>query len=155
MKENRGARAGPAHLVREVYETFTIAARSKNLNYRLQVKEEERTIITDKDLFTKILYNLFSNGIKYSESLFEIILHPKDNSGMLTIEFINDGEIIPREAFSKIFQPFYRFEKNEIKEGSGIGLSFAHSLAKLLQGDITVNVSNDKNVFTLTLPQKM
>jgi len=145
----------PAYLVREVYETFTIAARSKNLNYRLQVKEEEHTIVTDKDLLTKILYNLFNNGIKYSDSLFEIILHPGNAEDTLILEFINNGDLIPQEAFSKIFQPFYRFEQSEFKEGSGIGLSFAYSLAKLLQGDITVNVCNDKNIFTLTLPKKV
>lgn len=141
-------------LTREVYDNFKIAARNKNLDYRLTIKDKDSYIHSERDFFTKILYNLFSNGIKYSESSFEIILYPTDTESRIRFEFINDGTLIPEEAFSKIFQPFYRFEKNKIREGSGIGLSFAYSLVRLLKGSLTVSVSSSKNIFTLTIPTK-
>lgn len=141
-------------LTKEVFDNFKIAARNKNLDYRLTIKNKDSYIHSDRDFFTKILYNLFSNGIKYSESYFEIILYPTDTESRIKFEFINDGELIPEEAFSKIFQPFYRFEKTEIREGSGIGLSFAYSLIRLLKGSLTVTVNSGKNIFTLTIPTK-
>src|SRR6218665_25602 len=144
-------------LVDEVFDTFKIAAKGRNLDYRLILKTEKNTltIYSDKDLFSKILYNLFSNGIKYSETYFEVVLYKQHTSDAITLEFINDGEIIPEDSFSKIFQPFYRFSNRVSREGTGIGLSFAHSLTQTLGGSLTVHVIQAKNIFTLTIPQKI
>lgn len=144
-----------AELVGEVFDRFKIAAKNKNLHYRLIINSEDESlkIFSDKDLFTKIMYNLFSNGIKYSKNSFEVTLYKQSKSDYVTLEFVNDGELIPEDSFSKIFQPFYRFSKNEIKEGTGIGLSFAYSLTKALNGSLSVNVIEHNNIFILNIPK--
>lgn len=140
-------------LVSEVFTNFKMAADVKNLRYTLQVPSGPVLIQSDEDLLMKILYNLFSNGIKYGDSRLSITLH-QPIAQSVRIEFVNDGELIPEAAMDKIFQPFYRFNKNEIKEGTGIGLSIAHSLTRMLNGTLTAAVAEGHNHFTLLLPVK-
>ena len=59
-----------------------------NLNYK------NLSAFVDPDAFNKILYNLFSNAIKYAEKeVFITLLPVADNT--FQIEFINDGFLIP------------------------------------------------------------
>ncbi len=140
-------------LITEVYDNFKIAAGVKSLQYNVDTPAQKVTIHSDEDALMKILYNLFSNGIKYCNVYFKIILDT--NAQSILVHFENDGELIPPDSFEKIFQPFYRFHQSEIKEGSGIGLSIAQSLTTLLGGSLSASVMNDKNIFTLTLPYKI
>lgn len=71
-----------------------------------------------------------------------------------TIRVISDGNKIPEEASQYIFEPFYQMEKKEApKNGVGIGLSLARSLASLHKGTLTLDTTREKdNVFILTIP---
>ena len=70
-----------------------------------------------------------------------------------TIRVISDGNKIPEEASQYIFEPFYQMEKKEApKNGVGIGLSLARSLASLHKGTLTLDTTREKdNVFILTI----
>ena len=82
------------------------------------------------------------------------LLKPIDNL-TFTIEFENDGLIIPIEMRAKIFEPFYRLKETLKQQGTGIGLSLTMSLTKLLHGKVFVKDTDDElNVFVLSLPLK-
>ena len=143
-----------SELMKEVYENFRSAAALRKIDYFLQLPEAAVMIFSDEEALIKIFYNLFSNGIKYSSTSFNVRLKTLVPEQKIVISFENDGTTIPGDAMDKIFRPFYRLEKNKLKEGTGIGLSIAHSLTQLVNGTLHVSVENGKNIFILTLPEK-
>lgn len=108
----------------------------------------------DVEAFNKILSNLLSNAIKYSEKTVLITfgdLGPTSNT--FFIKVINDGPVISQDMKEKIFDTFFRIKDNNHKQGTGIGLALARSMAELMKGGLTLGApENNMNVFILTLP---
>jgi len=72
-----------------------------------------------------------------------------------TIEFENDGTVIPQEMREKIFEPFYRLKQSIKQQGTGLGLALARSLTELHKGKLYLKDSPEGlNIFILCLPLK-
>ncbi len=113
--------------------------------------ENSLWIDLDREAFTKILDNLITNAIKYSDH--SIIIKLEFNDGFLILSVTNDGLLIPEEDRIHIFEPFYRVKETENKQGSGIGLSLARSLTEFHNGSLIYKPTDkNENEFTLTLP---
>ncbi|HEU4903101.1 MAG TPA: two-component regulator propeller domain-containing protein [Flavisolibacter sp.] len=146
--------ANISELLDDVYQSFTSLAEQKNLQFALQLPPEAVEAYVDVEAFSKIIYNLFSNAVKYAESRVVIALLPAQKSDTsFSIQVKNDGFLIPVELKEKIFEPFYRIKETEKQKGTGIGLALSRSLAQLHKGELTLEApSNGMNIFTLTLP---
>ena len=98
--------------------------------------------------------NLFYNALNYCLHKVEVeLLEVQQYENIFSIEFRNDGYLIPLEMKDKIFEPFFRLRANQNKSGSGIGLALSKSLADLHKGSICLKGSeNAMNVFVVTLP---
>jgi len=66
------------------------------------------------------------------------------------IDIINNGPEIPKEAISKIFDPFYT--SKEVGKGTGLGLSLCYGIIREHGGDITVSSEAGRTQFTLRMP---
>lgn len=141
-------------LLCEVYCDFKILAEEKNLDYTIELTKDYLPVYIDTDALNKILFNLFSNAIKYAHKVVRIKLLPfKKEDAFFTIEVENDGYIIPYEMKEKVFEPFFRIKGTEAQKGTGIGLSLSRSLAQLHKGNIELKQNGRTvNVFALTLP---
>jgi len=135
----------------EVKDRFEALAtkREKIISLTLPHKTIEATV--DKEGLFKILNNLLSNALKYSDELIKIDLSIDDECFIICIS--NDGNLIPMEESEKIFDPFYQLSKNRNKSSStGIGLSLARSMAGLHNGTLSLNSESNMNSFSLRLP---
>ena len=104
----------------------------------------------DRNALIKVLNNLFSNAIKYSDR--EFLISVGADGGTVVACFENDGQVIPPEAREKIFTPFYQLQRTEnAPSSSGIGLYLAQSLAQKMEGTLTYDVHQGLNRFVLTL----
>ena len=138
---------------------------SKNVNFELHLDENLPTHLTGDDLrIRQILNNVLSNAFKYTHegtvSLsfgFEGSSAPGDDL-TLVITVRDTGQGMTREQVDSLFgTEFNRFnlESNRTIEGSGLGMTIAHHLAKMMGGDISVESKPGKgSVFTVRLPQK-
>jgi signal transduction histidine kinase len=71
----------------------------------------------------------------------------------LAIHVADTGPGIPADKREEIFGEFTRLPADEGKPGSGLGLSIARRIARLLGGDITVSTrKGGGSRFTLWLP---
>lgn len=108
----------------------------------------------DREAFAKIMDNLMTNAIKYSDRTIHLRLSAADGQSF-SISVTNDGYLIPESEKENIFSPFYRLKETENKQGSGIGLSLALSLAEFHKGALTYSRTADgRNSFTLILPRE-
>ncbi|MCK5204233.1 MAG: two-component sensor histidine kinase, partial [Desulfobacterales bacterium] len=65
----------------------------------------------------------------------------------------DNGVGIGDEDISRIFERFYRCDPSRSQAGTGLGLSFARTVARVHGGDIAVtSIPNQGSTFTVTLP---
>jgi len=108
----------------------------------------------DREAFTKILSNLLTNAMKYSEKKIGLTLIPPiEGQKEFSVILTNDGPLVPDAEKENIFTPFYRVKETDTQPGSGIGLSLSRSLAEFHNGTLTYqHTPEGLNQFTLTLP---
>jgi len=125
----------------------------------LQKKKEllrnipDRSIIAaiDREAVTKILSNLLNNALKYARQT--ILVELSKDETTFTVHVVSDGEKISPELGIRIFEPFYQIDKKrESRQGVGIGLPLARSLALLHKGSLYLDPEQSDNTFVLTIP---
>lgn len=112
-------------------------------------------LTADADLIARAVTNLLANAVKFSSPRHDVIVEAFAESDFLQIEVKDQGCGIPPEAIPFIFEKFYRVPRLEDADapGTGMGLAFAHDIAQLHGGRITVKSEvGVGSVFTLRLP---
>ena len=140
-------------LIHDQVDAFSLPCAKRNLNLVLALPQQHVKAFVDKEACTKIISNLISNAIKYSEKNIRVSLFAPDhkNDGF-KIRIENDGELIAAVHQDKVFEPFYRIKNEKNIQGTGIGLSLSKYLAELHQGKLILIVDQEINIFELTLP---
>lgn len=109
-------------------------------------------IYADSQLLETAITNILVNAIKYSKSdKIDITMSQDDKNAIIKIRDYGIG--IPAEHLPKIFDNFYRVDKNRSRElgGSGLGLSIVKQIVDHHKGTITLK-SDGGCEFTITLP---
>ena len=142
-----------------IFHSFDGWAKEKSVNYQFISECDEISGWIDTDKYDKILYNLLSNALKFtnkfgSVDLFIGIIKSEEGLRKLIVEVSDDGIGIPEESHKKIFIRFYQVESmKDNHTGSGIGLSLVKSLIKVHKSDIQLSSTPEKgSVFTLEIP---
>ena len=108
-----------------------------NFDSFYHAREEDLTIICDRELVGVLFYNLIENAIKYSpvKSQIEIVgIHRPDS---LIVSVSDEGEGIDFDNQTKIFERFYRQQTSATKaQGSGLGLAICRVVADSIGADI-------------------
>ena len=96
----------------------------KNLKTKVVISDDAK-INADKDKFSKALYNIINNAIKYTpegENINIRFIERGFRPSILEVE--NTGITISDESLKNIFNPFFRVEKSRSRRtgGSGLGL---------------------------------
>jgi len=167
--------AGKMEIVPDVYEIASLIADtiqlnlmyvgSKKIEFTLKVDENLPTVLIGDELRIKqILNNIISNAFKYtmegSVSLkFGIADKTTKDEVVLLISVSDTGQGMSQDQVEKLFgSEFTRFniEQNRAIEGSGLGMTIAYSLVKMMNGNIVVESEQNKGSrFTVSIPQKI
>ncbi|MGB1039673.1 MAG: ATP-binding protein [Flavobacteriales bacterium] len=124
---------------------FDSLAESNNIDYIKTIENNSLSANYDKEVYNKIVINLISNAIKYSEKggKVEVDFKVKDNKALLSVK--DQGKGIRKEDQKYIFDKFYRVDNNnENVPGSGIGLSIVKELLSIIGGSISFESEEGK-----------
>jgi signal transduction histidine kinase len=110
----------------------------------------------DEDSLRRALVNVLDNAIKYTSLGGTISVQVQEGKGQLTIEVTDTGPGIGAEHREKIFDRFYRIEKDRSREigGAGLGLAIAKWAVEANGGRIELESrENHGSTFRIVLPK--
>jgi len=131
-------------------------AAAKDIDFIVELLEEDQAIQTDGTKLRQMLVNLLSNGIKFTEKG-EVRVGCAVVNGFLEVRIADTGVGIAAENIDDVFQPFWQAEQTATRKtgGTGLGLSVTRRLARLLGGEVSVaSRVGAGSTFLLTLPMK-
>ncbi|KFM99976.1 sensor histidine kinase [Bacillus clarus] len=97
-------------------------------------------VCMDERRMEQVLLNLLHNAYQHSHENTSITVRVLANANTFTISVQDEGEGIPKEDLSHIFDRFYRVDKSRTRAtgGKGIGLAVAKEIVELHNGSIRV-----------------
>ncbi|MCU4164727.1 hybrid sensor histidine kinase/response regulator transcription factor [Carboxylicivirga caseinilyticus] len=134
-------------LITDTCYRFTPAAKKRNIQLSSHIPDKTITIDADKDGITKIISNLITNALKFTNSLITVELETNHVQNKVRVKVSDDGPGIDEQYREKVFEPFYQIDKDikdDRKFGTGIGLALSKQLVERHKGKIYIE-SNSKN----------
>lgn len=112
----------------------------KKLHMSLEIAEDVPDIEADELKIKEILYNLFSNAVKFTPEGGQIGMRAKKVGAEVEIEVWDTGIGIAPENQEKIFEGFFRVDTpySRVTEGTGLGLPISRKLVELHGGKLFV-----------------
>jgi len=143
--------------ISELIETIcsNMKGRMEKLGIRLEMQLEKAYVLADRESMNHILVNVLDNAIKYNTDQGRIFVRCFKQGDNVHIEVENTGGYIPEEERKKIFEPFYRLDKNRSRQtgGTGLGLALVKELVIKQGGTIEVKDSDKvKTTFLIVFP---
>ncbi|HEY5525458.1 MAG TPA: HAMP domain-containing sensor histidine kinase, partial [Clostridium sp.] len=142
-------------VVEDIVMSVTSFTDSKGLSIIFDTDIEEKIIACDPEKIERIVLNLISNAIKFSDNGDEIFIDIKDKNEFIEISVKDNGIGIENKNLSMIFDRFKQVDKSLSRnsEGTGVGLSLVKSIVELHGGSISVESESGKgSTFTVMLP---
>jgi signal transduction histidine kinase len=133
-----------------------LAAR-KGLEFGVTVPDTSARLYTDVDMARRILVNLGSNAVKFTDHG-SVGLEATTDGASLRLAVRDTGIGIGHDDVSRLFQPFVQLDAGFTRKhgGTGLGLFIAQRLARLLGGRIDVqSQTGHGSVFTVVLPREL
>lgn len=157
---------------KSVFKAFDYDAERKGIHYHFECNAPSCSVYFDTDIVEKILYNLISNAFKFTpkKGAIMVTIHTTNHEAQAVIpaelikanstnpkyiKFVveDSGEGMPKNALEQVFQRFYQVESQNMKTGTGIGLSLTKQLVSIHKGHISVESAPEEGArFTVYLP---
>jgi PAS domain S-box-containing protein len=129
-------------------------ATDKGLRFRYEPPPDAIILETDAEKVRRLLIHLLFNAVKFTDRG-EVELSARREDDEALIDVRDTGIGIAPEHLERVFEPFWQVEEPTTRRapGTGLGLTLARRLARLLGGDITVSsVPGRGSTFTVRLP---
>ncbi len=131
-------RVAPSDILREVAgETAEVAHRA-GVRVELEADSHLPSLPMDRVRMKHVFINLIENAVKHSQDqgVVTVRVCPVDGS-LLRFSVIDDGEGVPAEYQSRVFEKFFRVP-GQPRGGAGLGLSIARQIVQAHHGHIGV-----------------
>ena len=132
-------------------------AKRHGITISLAIDERLGEFVADERKFRQILLNLLSNAVKFTKDGGWISVNAVLAPGCAEISVSDTGIGIAQEDQDLVFEAFRQVgqDRNQKREGTGLGLTLAKSYVELHGGKISVQSQLGKgSTFTFTLPER-
>lgn len=143
-------------LLKDTYDILEKKAIQKEITFVLE--ELNAPIIMKADPFRlkQVFINLVNNAISYTPAEGKVEISAWEEEDKIFVSIKDTGIGIQEEEIPRIFERFYRVDKDRSREsgGTGLGLAIGKHLIEAHNGEITVTSKlNEGATFTVILPK--
>jgi PAS domain S-box-containing protein len=145
-------------VIEDIVQSIASYVKSKDIELIFDTDTEEKIMGFDHDMMERILLNLISNALKYSNPNGHIYVSLVDEQSSLVIKVKDEGKGIPPNKLDVIFERFGQVNNSLSRqcEGTGIGLYLVKSFIEIHGGKITVtSTEGEGSEFIIVLPAKL
>jgi signal transduction histidine kinase len=118
----------------EAAERLRPHAEREGFSLQVEVEPGLPALRLDRDALVQVLFNLVDNATKYARDggRREIVIEARRHRGQVTLAVRDFGPGVPPRQLARIFEPFYRAERELTRraKGTGIGLALVKELAE-------------------------
>ncbi|NEU72018.1 response regulator [Hassallia byssoidea VB512170] len=139
--------------VNQIVESFRPYCEKKGLNLITELEPSPKVYL-DMEKFDKVLYNLLSNAMKFTDIGGSITVRLQSQGDRCRLQVQDTGIGIVTEQIPHLFERFRQAEGTENRqyEGSGLGLALVKELVEMHGGKVTVeSVYGKGTTFSLWL----
>ncbi|MBQ8893506.1 MAG: HAMP domain-containing protein [Clostridia bacterium] len=143
-----------AAAAREVCDAMQLEFKKKELQCLTRLPPR-RELLCEPDQVRRVMVNLLSNSIKYSNPGGKVTVTVENTPGGVLFSVADEGIGIEKKHIPHLFDKFYRVDKARSREtgGTGLGLSIVHSIVTGMGGRVTVDSTFGKgSTFTCYFP---
>ncbi len=126
----------------------------KSQQIETDIPQDLPCVYADQELVRQVLLNLLDNANKYTPSGGKILISVLHRTTQkIQVSVCDNGLGVPEENRDRIFDDHFRLERDEAKDGYGLGLSFCQRIIRAHYGRIWVDsVPIGGGCFHFTLP---
>ncbi|MBS1789947.1 MAG: CHASE2 domain-containing protein [Acidobacteria bacterium] len=142
-------------LIADCFRQLSVFAAERKVRLSSQVESGLPLLQADEQLLTQAVSNLLSNAIKYSPPETEVTVAAGLSQNHFVISVRDQGFGIQPEAREKIFEKFFRLERDTSSNivGTGLGLPLVREIVEQHGGRITVeSAPGQGSTFSIYLP---
>ncbi len=136
-------------------ESFESLAQAKSISLHFNSTMENFYMDFDTEKLRQVVGNLVQNSIKFTPEGGRVEVKVSTVKDQVRIDVEDTGRGIPADHLDKIFDRFHQVDASDTRsgEGTGIGLTLAKELVKLIGGTISVASEPGRGTtFTVLLP---
>ncbi|WP_296386318.1 PAS domain-containing sensor histidine kinase [Winogradskyella sp.] len=141
----------------KVVKSLDIDSTNKNITIYNALRMDD-TLVTNRSYLESVIYNLISNGIKYSDSSkkSQIIIQSVHTKDTIKILIADNGIGIDTAKFkNQLFEMYQTFHGTDRKDSRGIGLYITKTQVEALNATIELDSKlNEGTTFILTFKKK-
>lgn len=143
-----------SELLNSLNQEYSPAANEKKLKLKLKVHSGNLIVKTDRLLLERILRNLLSNAVRYTNSG-GILVSARKRENRILLQVWDTGIGIPPESKNEIFTEFFQLNNThgDREQGLGLGLAIVERLCQLLQHSLALySLQGKGSVFNICIP---
>jgi two-component system, NtrC family, sensor histidine kinase KinB len=126
---------------------------AKHIELKLEVHEPLPPVMIDPNKIVWVLVNLLANAVRHTPEGGHIRVKGERVGGQVHLTVSDDGEGVPHEIQSRIFDKFIQVKRDGSVGGSGLGLAISKEVVRAHRGTIWLDsVPGQGSTFTFTLP---
>ncbi|MET0195371.1 MAG: ATP-binding protein [Hyphomicrobiaceae bacterium] len=122
-------------LLRAVHDEYAALAAQQSLQLGIDLPDETLWCLTDSDQLMRILGNLVSNAIKFTDRGSVTLSARRGPRGHVLVQVADTGSGIPPDQRERVFEEFYQLDNtpHDRAQGLGLGLAIVRRTAALLK----------------------
>lgn len=130
-----------AELLYDVVQEFELEARKKDIRISVATRPESSNVYADIGLVQRVLENLIRNALQYTTEGGTITLRLEQRPGRVGVAVADSGCGIAEQDRERIFDRFYRSERNDgrTEDSAGLGLAIVRRILDLHGSRVTVS----------------
>jgi NtrC-family two-component system sensor histidine kinase KinB len=146
-------RVQPGFLFDQALAVVKPQAEAKNIALSLEAPPDLPPVKVDPNKIVWVIVNLLANAVRHTPEGGHIRVKSERVGGQVHIAVSDDGEGVPYEIQSRIFDKFVQVKRDGSAGGSGLGLAICKEVVRAHRGIIWLeSMPGQGSTFTFTIP---